>query len=125
MRASFGLPSIEGDTNAESRPPISVRFEIPYFTVSGLQVNTPKFIIIYAYLLFVSRGNIAFSLGTLLEDYREKWIPRIALGALHHAERRLPIEDGVMFAVLMVKCAECTYLLWLCTVWFPLAPVLP
>ncbi|VDL92477.1 unnamed protein product [Schistocephalus solidus] len=44
MRASFGLPSIEGDPSLEVKPPISVRFEIPYFTVSGLQVHYLKII---------------------------------------------------------------------------------
>lgn len=38
LRASFGLPSVEGGQDVESRPPITVKFEIPYFTVSGLQV---------------------------------------------------------------------------------------
>lgn len=38
MRAHFGLPSIEGE-DAESKPPIKVKFEIPYFTVSGIQVK--------------------------------------------------------------------------------------
>merc|ERR1711959_187635 len=37
MRAHFGLPSIEGE-KAKERPPITVKFEIPYFTVSGIQV---------------------------------------------------------------------------------------
>ncbi|NWQ87465.1 AP1M2 protein, partial [Burhinus bistriatus] len=37
MRAHFGLPSVEKEEE-EGRPPISVRFEIPYFTVSGIQV---------------------------------------------------------------------------------------
>uniref|UniRef100_A0A8B9QK63 AP-1 complex subunit mu-2 n=1 Tax=Apteryx owenii TaxID=8824 RepID=A0A8B9QK63_APTOW len=37
MRAHFGLPSVEKEED-EGRPPISVRFEIPYFTVSGIQV---------------------------------------------------------------------------------------
>ncbi|XP_025920535.1 AP-1 complex subunit mu-2, partial [Apteryx rowi] len=36
MRAHFGLPSVEKEED-EGRPPISVRFEIPYFTVSGIQ----------------------------------------------------------------------------------------
>jgi AP-1 complex subunit mu len=41
LRAQFGLPSVEADEDeAESwRKPISVRFEIPYFTVSGLSVR--------------------------------------------------------------------------------------
>ncbi|KAL3308233.1 AP-1 complex subunit mu-1 [Cichlidogyrus casuarinus] len=42
MRASFGLPSVESADTVESRPPISVKFEIPYFTVSGLQVHYLK-----------------------------------------------------------------------------------
>ena len=37
MRAHFGLPSVEAEEE-EGRPPIKVKFEIPYFTVSGIQV---------------------------------------------------------------------------------------
>jgi len=43
MRAHFGLPSIRAEDPA-SRPPISVKFEIPYFTVSGIQVRYLKII---------------------------------------------------------------------------------
>lgn len=45
LRAKFGLPSVaaEEDT-AERRPPIRVKFEIPYFTVSGIQVRYLKII---------------------------------------------------------------------------------
>jgi AP-1 complex subunit mu len=43
MRAHFGLPSVQAD-DAEGRPPIHVRFEIPYFTVSGIQVRYLKII---------------------------------------------------------------------------------
>lgn len=39
MRAHFGLPSVENEEQ-EGRPPISIKFEIPYFTVSGIQVKT-------------------------------------------------------------------------------------
>ena len=38
MKASFGLPSVSGDLN-EGKPPINVKFEIPYFTTSGIQVS--------------------------------------------------------------------------------------
>lgn len=38
MRAHFGLPSVEAEED-EGRPPIKVKFEIPYFTVSGIQVT--------------------------------------------------------------------------------------
>lgn len=37
MRAHFGLPSVE-NSELEGKPPITVKFEIPYFTVSGIQV---------------------------------------------------------------------------------------
>ncbi|VDD86313.1 unnamed protein product [Enterobius vermicularis] len=43
MRAHFSLPSISGEEN-EGRPPINVKFEIPYFTTSGLQVRYLKII---------------------------------------------------------------------------------
>jgi hypothetical protein len=40
LKAKFGLPSIEAEeTVVEKRPPIRVKFEIPYFTVSGIQVK--------------------------------------------------------------------------------------
>ena len=37
MRAHFGLPSVIGE-DTEGKPPIQVKFEIPYFTTSGIQV---------------------------------------------------------------------------------------
>uniref|UniRef100_A0A669CYE7 AP-1 complex subunit mu-2 n=1 Tax=Oreochromis niloticus TaxID=8128 RepID=A0A669CYE7_ORENI len=43
MRAHFGLPSVENE-EMESKPPITVKFEIPYFTVSGIQVRYMKII---------------------------------------------------------------------------------
>jgi len=43
MRAHFGLPSVISESE-EGKPPIHVRFEIPYFTVSGIQVRYLKII---------------------------------------------------------------------------------
>jgi len=41
LRAKFGLPSVEADDDVpEKHPPIRVKFEIPYFTVSGIQVRS-------------------------------------------------------------------------------------
>jgi AP-1 complex subunit mu len=45
LRAKFALPSVSADeeTGAKvKRPPIKVSFEIPYFTVSGIQVRYLK-----------------------------------------------------------------------------------
>eukprot|EP00823_Brevimastigomonas_motovehiculus_P001328 TRINITY_DN11851_c0_g1_i1.p1 TRINITY_DN11851_c0_g1~~TRINITY_DN11851_c0_g1_i1.p1 ORF type:complete len:424 (+),score=70.72 TRINITY_DN11851_c0_g1_i1:50-1321(+) len=42
MRAHFGLPSVSAEENDQKKPPISVKFEIPYFTVSGIQVRYLK-----------------------------------------------------------------------------------
>lgn len=40
LRCKFGLPSVEAEEEAKGRmPPIRVKFEIPYFTVSGIQVS--------------------------------------------------------------------------------------
>lgn len=44
MRAHFGLPSITAEEGADWKAPIEVKFEIPYFTVSGLQVRYLKII---------------------------------------------------------------------------------
>lgn len=43
MRAHFGLPSVRsGDEHEGKMPPMSVKFEIPYFTTSGIQVRYLK-----------------------------------------------------------------------------------
>lgn len=45
MRAHFGLPSTKGnETDDTWKKPISINFEIPYFTVSGIQVRYLKII---------------------------------------------------------------------------------
>ncbi|DBB07697.1 hypothetical protein WJX82_002305 [Trebouxia sp. C0006] len=45
LRCKFGLPSVEAEEEAKGRmPPIRVKFEIPYFTVSGIQVRYLKVI---------------------------------------------------------------------------------
>jgi len=44
MRASFGLPTVTAEENTRQKAPIQVLFEIPYFTVSGLQVRYLKII---------------------------------------------------------------------------------
>jgi AP-1 complex subunit mu len=57
MRAHFGLPSVRNGTcfldevsqlmsaeELDKRAPISVKFEIPYFTVSGIQVRYLKIV---------------------------------------------------------------------------------
>lgn len=38
MRAQFQLPSVTSEEQ-EAKPPIQVKFEIPYFTTSGIQVS--------------------------------------------------------------------------------------
>ncbi|TIC72652.1 hypothetical protein E3Q00_03763 [Wallemia mellicola] len=43
LRAEFGLPSVKGD-DVQSKRPILVKFEIPYFTVSGIQVRYLKIV---------------------------------------------------------------------------------
>jgi len=43
MKAQFFLPSVDGNL-IEGKPPINVKFEIPYFTTSGIQVRYLKII---------------------------------------------------------------------------------
>lgn len=52
MRAHFKLPSIVSE-DMEAKPPIEVKFEIPYFTTSGIQV-TPSLLS----ALSSSRGSL-------------------------------------------------------------------
>ncbi len=49
--------------------------------------NTQSLYINYYYWLLL------FSLGTIFEDNREEWLSGIAMGTLHHTERRLPAEN--------------------------------
>ena len=45
MRAQFGFPSVSSeDREKYSRVPIQVKYEIPYFTVSGIQVRYLKIV---------------------------------------------------------------------------------
>jgi len=44
MRAELGLPSVRGTESERTKRPISVKFEIPYFTTSGIQVRYLKII---------------------------------------------------------------------------------
>lgn len=44
MRAHFGLPSVSSEDPEHWKAPIEVTFEIPYFTVSGIQVRYLKII---------------------------------------------------------------------------------
>jgi AP-1 complex subunit mu len=44
MRAHFGLPSVSSEDPERWKAPIEVKFEIPYFTVSGIQVRYLKII---------------------------------------------------------------------------------
>ena len=40
LRCKFGLPSVAAEEEAHGRmPPMRVSFEIPYFTVSGIQAR--------------------------------------------------------------------------------------
>lgn len=44
MRAHFGLPSVSSEDYEPNKEPIRVKFEIPYFTVSGIQVRYLKIV---------------------------------------------------------------------------------
>lgn len=101
MRAELGLPSVKGDDEhgggmtggfggsmggagaGKSKRPINVKFEIPYFTTSGIQVRylkitEPKVCYFSPYLLLVSH--------ILTSELAA--IPLPSLGSLYHTVRR-------------------------------------
>ena len=43
MKAQFGLPTVKNE-DPDKKPPINVKFEIPYYTTSGIQVRYLKVI---------------------------------------------------------------------------------
>lgn len=62
LRAKFSLPSVAAEEEPHGRmPPIKVNFEIPYFTVSGIQVRS--------FFYF----NQYFRVLGLSAEYPEKW----------------------------------------------------
>lgn len=71
--------------------PISVTFEIPYFTVSGIQVEFLFF------LPTVLLSDARFALGPLPQDSGEEWVSSPALGAVHHSKRRVSTPDELIF----------------------------
>lgn len=101
MRAELGLPSVRGDdekgggmmggfggsmggvgAGGKAKRPIGVKFEIPYFTTSGIQVRYLKIIEPKVSLCDGCDFN-----GFQTDRYLAS-IPFIALGAIHHPERR-------------------------------------
>lgn len=97
MRAELGLPSVRGDDDkgggmmggfggsmggvgaGKAKRPINVKFEIPYFTTSGIQVR---------YLKIIEPKVCAHSLVGMEEtatNDRLAAIPVSAMGTLYHA----------------------------------------
>lgn len=78
MRAHFGLPSVEKD-EVEGKPPITVKFEIPYFTVSGIQVCVCGCVCIQLWvfmlrLCFIVKQPMNLACSSLSQDrLREKY----------------------------------------------------
>lgn len=102
MRAELGLPSVRGDdekgggmmggfggsmggvgAGGKAKRPISVKFEIPYFTTSGIQVR---------YLKIIEPKVSRHETLQLGKDHNTDCftapIPVSALGAIHHTEWR-------------------------------------
>jgi Adaptor complexes medium subunit family len=96
MRAELGLPSVKGDDErgggmtggfggsmggvrgeGKSRRPINVKFEIPYFTTSGIQVR-------YLKIIEPKVGSPRISWVELANVVSLAAIPFIALGQVYH-----------------------------------------
>ncbi|KZS96679.1 clathrin adaptor, mu subunit [Sistotremastrum niveocremeum HHB9708] len=80
MRAHFGLPSVKNAEDSERRPPITVKFEIPYFTVSGIQVRYLKIVEKSGYqalpwVRYITQHGDDYSLRTALEKGSAPIVP--------------------------------------------------
>lgn len=100
MRAELGLPSVRGDDEkgggmmggfggsmggvggGKGKRPISVKFEIPYFTTSGIQVRYLKII-----EPKVRERGVRLLSNAKLTDYAAP-ISVFAVGKIYHAVRR-------------------------------------
>ena len=91
MRAHFGLPSVSNEEDKKDKPPITVKFEIPYFTVSGIQVR---------YLKIIEKSGYQVRCPSAPLPHTSRWMPTpprlvaiawagvlagAALGAVHYA----------------------------------------
>lgn len=96
MRAELGLPSVKGDDEhgggmtggfggsmggvrgeGKSRRPINVKFEIPYFTTSGIQVR---------YLKIIEPKVCRSPLSLVEADFvSSAAIPLVTLGQIHYS----------------------------------------
>ncbi|TFY54464.1 hypothetical protein EVJ58_g8852 [Rhodofomes roseus] len=81
MRAHFGLPSVRGEHDSmDKRAPITVKFEIPYFTVSGIQVRYLKIVEKSGYqalpwVRYITQNGDDYSLRTALEKGSAPIVP--------------------------------------------------
>lgn len=103
MRAELGLPSVKGDDEhgggmtggfggsmggagamGKAKRPINVKFEIPYFTTSGIQVRYLK--------ITEPKVSFVFSAGVYFTGLKlTLWIatiPIASLGSVHYTIRR-------------------------------------
>uniref|UniRef100_A0A8C4WYG6 Adaptor related protein complex 1 subunit mu 1 n=1 Tax=Eptatretus burgeri TaxID=7764 RepID=A0A8C4WYG6_EPTBU len=107
MRAHFGLPSVEAD-NQEGKPPITVKFEIPYFTTSGIQVRYLKIIEKSGYQALPWVRYITQNGGELSAQLKE----RTVLIRLQHA-MCIPLFLKFAFQVeLLTIITACIMLIW-------------
>lgn len=72
LRAHFGLPSVRNETEPPTRAPLTVKFEIPYFTVSGIQVRYLKIVEKSGYqalpwVRYITQNGDDYSLRTAVE----------------------------------------------------------
>ena len=107
MRAELGLPSVKGDDEhgggmtggfggsmggagqgGKGKRPISVKFEIPYFTTSGIQVR---------YLKIIEPKVRALSISSLLAPYcvGVPWRAGLAASALARASPNLALRGSL------------------------------
>jgi len=102
MRAHFGLPSVVCE-DSEGKPPIHVKFEIPYFTTSGIQVTYPNvmtgntFSVIPILLCWDTFGGL-FEIH--LSPYPEKFL------TLSHPKAATAAFKSLLIACNSVHCAR-------------------
>lgn len=100
MRAHFGLPSVKSgvlnskislyltnhyrfpEQDAEKRAPITVKFEIPYFTVSGIQVRYLKIVEKSGYqalpwVRYITQNGDDYRYGLFHDPYRDLTFPSV------------------------------------------------
>lgn len=107
MRAELGLPSVREAEPERKKRPISVKFEIPYFTTSGIQVRYLKII-----EPKVRNQPTYYAFSSCADSPYIAAIPIPSVGTIHHSKRGYYCSSTR--CTILTKGGQLPYILFQC-----------